>query len=302
MCRQWRGKVHSHVTELKDSKKICICLATDENYFPYCWNTICSIMMQAHEEQYEFIVLENHIAEGKKKLAQEQLKKWTNASIRFMDTTPFAEELPNTVRAYYSVVTYYRALLFSDLFEDYDKILYLDSDLVVRKNLAELYDTDISEYAGAVIKDYTMDAKMLFDIPIDYQGTRYNAQGYISEILGLDNFDSYFNAGVILFNLHKCRELWKYEDILDGFSKENYYLQDQDALNILMENHVLHLETGWNYQNVYSYLKEETSEEGKKLWQRVKNDDPGIIHYVSSVKPWNSDKCAMIEHYRCFEL
>ena len=287
---------------MEEKNRICICLATDANYFPYCWNTIGSIMSQAGDERYEFIVLETGLTDECMHTAKIKLLKWSNASIRFLDTTPFSEDLPKDVRAYYSVVTYYRALLFSDLFAEYEKILYLDSDVTVRKNISSLFRIDITEYAGAVVKDYTMDAKMLFGIPIDYQGKRYTAQSYISDILKLSDFDSYFNAGVILFNLKKCRELWKYEEILHVLGEQNYYLQDQDALNILMENHLLYLSTEWNYQNVYEFLKEETSKEGKQLWKRVKNTDPGIIHFVSSVKPWNSDVCVLKEYYREFEF
>lgn len=287
---------------MKETNTICICLATDANYFPYCWNTIGSIMSQAEDECYEFIVLETGLTEECMHTAKIKLLKWSNASIQFLDTTPFSEGLPKDVRAYYSVVTYYRALLFSELFAEYEKILYLDSDITVRENIASLYRIDITEYAGAVVKDYTMDAKMLFGIPIDYQGKRYTAQSYISDILKLSDFDSYFNAGVILFNLKKCRELWKYEEVLHVLGERNYYLQDQDALNILMENHLLYLNTEWNYQNVYEFLKEETSKEGKQLWKQVKNTDPGIIHFVSSVKPWNSDVCALKEYYREFEF
>lgn len=290
------------MNESKENHRICICLATDEKYLPYCWNTICSIMCQAKEEYYEFIVLETDLTDECIHSVKTRFSKWPNASIKFIDTTPFSDVLPNNVRAYYSVVTYYRALLFSDLFDAYDKVLYLDSDITVRNNISGLFYTDITDYAAAVIKDYTMDAKMLFDIPIDYQGTRYTAQSYISMVLGLEHFDSYFNAGVILFNLKKCRKLWKYDEVVSAFCRENYYLQDQDALNILMENYVLYLETEWNYQNVYELLKEETSESGKKLWQRVKNNNPCIIHYVSSVKPWNSNECTMKEYYRDFEL
>lgn len=283
-------------------KRICICLATDARYLHYCWNTICSIMQVSTNEEYEFIVLESDLPQESINTIQENIKKWPNAFIRFIDVTSFSSILPSTVRAYYSAVTYYRALLFSNLFEKYDKILYLDSDITVNSNISELYFTDIEGYAVAAVKDYTMDAKMLFDIPIDYQGVRHSAQNYICSALKINEFDSYFNAGVILFNLQECRRLWSFEQVIDVFQKENYFLQDQDALNILLEGHIKYLETKWNYQNVYELLQEESSMGGKILWNKVRQSDIGIIHYVSSNKPWNSDECIMKEYYKSFPM
>lgn len=282
-------------------EKFNICLATDANYLLYCRNTIVSILHQTRAyEFYEFIILSAGLSEDDMNLMRKSLANYSNAEIRFIDTSPYSRNLPQKVRAYYSVVTYYRALLFSDLFHEYDRILYLDSDIMVRGNLSELFHMEIKDYAAAVVKDYTMDAKILYDIPIDYLGKQYTAESYISEVIGIRNFDSYFNAGVILFNLKKCRELWRYEDVLSVFGRETFFLQDQDALNILMENHILYLETKWNFQNVYILLEEETLEEGKRLWQRVKCSDPAIIHYVSSIKPWNNKDCPMISFYREF--
>ena len=135
-----------------------------------------------------------------------------------------------------------------------DRALYLDCDLVVTKNLDDLFETDLKDYPLAAIRDYV--------------GKVYHNQ----EI---------FNAGVLLIN----NRVWKQEQmtqrLIDLTNKwhDKADQVDQLVLNKLFENKWLELDFDNNY--IVSH-KQFTDYKLPKF-----QDYPGIIHYLSHRKPWN---------------
>jgi len=158
----------------------------------------------------------------------------------------------------------------------YDKVLYLDSDILVRGSLVELYNTDITDAYAAAVKDAIIcrDKKHL-----DY--------------LGINRTD-YFNSGVMLLNLEKMREDNMPERLLDyRINGKNYYM-DQDALNVVFDGHVRYLSP---YYNVFTLWYEWNSSE--KLSEFYETAFPKekekifteavILHLGERRKPWNMD-------------
>ena len=91
-----------------------------------------------------------------------------------------------------------------------DRILYLDYDVVCRKNLEEFYQTDLDgiEAAGA----------------LDIYGKNFY------HYHGLFNFD-YMNSGVMLFNVSECIKNGVFEKAVGLCAKRWMMLADQAALN-----------------------------------------------------------------------
>ena len=87
-----------------------------------------------------------------------------------------------TLYAKYTQTVYYRLSL-SDIIKDLDKIIYLDVDTIVHKDLTELYNLEMGNYY--------------------YMGFPAHETGYL-EINGTHNF---INSGVILINLKELRKM-----------------------------------------------------------------------------------------------
>lgn len=74
-------------------------------------------------------------------------------SIRFVNVAEADRELQSDVGCYYAVETNYRLLLFSKLFQNYRRMLYLDCDIIVTGDVGELFDVDLEGKSAAGVED-----------------------------------------------------------------------------------------------------------------------------------------------------
>lgn len=172
------------------------------------------------------------------------------------------------VDSYVSQAAYYRLFLSEILPDGIDKILYLDSDIVVTKNLDSLFELEFESGKydnGKDQKDYYLYAVS----ELSWQEVD-RLQG-----IGLSG-TKYFNSGVLLVNLKK----WRAENISKALIsialsyKDKLTFWDQDVLNIAFENDWGELENKYNSVNVERL--------DKKIYER----DYSIIHYTGGSKPW----------------
>lgn len=199
------------------------------------------------------------------------MKKLENerVHIEFDDVTDkikkIDEKLP--LRDYYSMTTYYR-LFIAQMFPLYDKVVYIDSDTIVKGDISKLYEMELGDnYVGAVNDPVVSQT----DIFAEYTET----------VLGIGRYD-YFNAGVLLINVKAFRE----EDVLGQFIElTNKYAfivaQDQDYLNVICQERVLKLDPSWDSE-VYGELL-------------CSVEDMNIIHYNMAAKPWHYRDCRLAD-------
>lgn len=149
------------------------------------------------------------------------------------------------------------------------KILQLDGDLIVRKNLRTMYDIDVSEVASAVVEDHNSD-----DI--------YNINRYKLE-------PPFFNNGVQLMNLDYWRNNRLAEKCMHFLVEhpDICIYMDQDANNIILKEHVKYLPYTFNFQQFWYNDKKSLKFHFSK-WSEIDKyiEDPAIIHYSVSPKPW----------------
>lgn len=108
--------------------------------------------------------------------------------------------------------------LFADKLQEIpDKILYLDTDVICRKNLKELYDTDVSECHVAGVLDY-------------YGSWLFRKKWYRRD---------YINSGVMLLNMKKVREDNIFEKCRELCRKKKMFMPDQTAVNLVAEKKLL---------------------------------------------------------------
>lgn len=280
-----------------------IFLATDNNYAPYVKVTINSILCNCSPNyRYDIVILCINVEKERKESVLTLLEKYGNAKIRFFDIEECMEDLNNlSVNGYLTSATYSRLLVFSKLFESYEKIIYLDSDVIVEGDISNLFFTDMANKPLAAVEELgfrqlSFSKKAVF---LD-QNKPYNIDNYRMYGIGMKNPKEYFNAGVILFNLVKCRESIHMGDVKRVLSKHIYHYNDQDVLNILFDGKVMLIDPEWNYENCVDAFLSKRPEVYGSIYEDVKRTSPKIIHYVSARKPWNCE-VTLDEYYHKYE-
>ena len=132
------------------NKIIPIFYACDDAFVKYTIVSLSSIIKNAsRDHQYKVYVLNTSIGnEMKEKLSELENEQF---EINFVDVSDMlstiSKELP--IRHYYSKTTYYRFFI-AEMFPQYSKAIYIDSDTIVQGDISKLYETDIGDsYLGA---------------------------------------------------------------------------------------------------------------------------------------------------------
>lgn len=259
----------------KKLNEIPIVFAIDENYAPYLCVTLQSILDNASRKNFYNIYIFHHDLRQEDKNIIDNFQR-TNCAINYIDVKSELSQLKGSfpLRDYFTKTTYYR-LFAQTLCPQYDKILYLDSDIVVLTDIAKLYNYDITDYlVGAVEEDVMQN----FDV----------FGSFVEKSLGIKR-KKYFNAGVLVMNLKKFRE----EDILlkfYGMLKKYAFpvTQDQDYLNVLCKDKVLYIDSSWNRAPIPG--------------TQLKKEELNLVHYKISWKPWKYRDVMYGEyfwHYAC---
>ncbi|MDT2767085.1 glycosyltransferase [Lactococcus raffinolactis] len=160
-----------------------------------------------------------------------------------------------------------------EIFPHIDKILYLDGDVLVKKDLTELYNTDLNgKYAG-VVKDIisVRNPKHMRFLKTSHQ--------------------FYFNSGVMLLNLETMREDHISEALVNYRVNGINHFMDQDALNIVFRENVRYISPMYNLLNkFYDWMdKKQLSEFYQIDMPETAIDsfnEATIIHLGSHEKPW----------------
>lgn len=173
---------------------------------------------------------------------------------------PIQNRKENFLRADFFTMSIFYRLFIPDLFPQYDKAIYIDSDTIVNDDIAKLYHTNLGENLFAACTDSSI---QFVDEMIKY----------IRNVLALDP-KKYINSGMLVMNAKAFREKHFTKRFISLLEKYHFdcIAPDQDYLNEIGENAILHLDPRWD-----AMPNEATSE--------ISN--PGIIHYNLFFKPWH---------------
>ena len=172
------------------------------------------------------------------------------------------------VGANLTVTTYARLLIGDLLPPELERVLYLDGDILVRGDIRELWTTDLrGRTAGAVV-----------DLP------RYP----FNLKLGLPSDAPYFNAGVLLIDLQRWRQLRVGERSL-AFAREHgesLTWSDQCALNLVLHGDWIVLDRVWNFQSLdVARIVNGHMRFGKVDHARLAA--ARLVHFNGRSKPWH---------------
>lgn len=237
--------VLSQLTTEKTIDKKAVVLAANYAYVEQVMTTIKSICY--HNRSIRFYLINSDFPNEWFKQLNKRLERYDseiiNCRVTYEQISRYKTDISYTVFLRYFV---------SDFVQE-DKALYLDCDLVVTKNLDNLFETDLQDYPLAAVRDYG--------------GRVY----YGREM---------FNAGVLLIN----NRLWKQENMsqrlidLTNEWHDKVDQADQSILNMLFENRWIELEFDNNHVVIHKQFTDYELPAGQ--------DYPGIIHYLSHRKPW----------------
>ena len=272
-------------------EKIAILFAVNNGYAPYLGVTLASLMMYAGKHQYELVVLYQHLNEHNRELLEHivsHLGQKTEGGfhLQFM-------EMPINMSDYdfalgykpFPLETWFR-LFAPSLLPKYDKILWLDADIVVRDDVAKLYATDVGDnWIAACRWDYGV----IGLLERERRQKASNLTNYFTKVLGIKKpKEDYVNAGVMVLNLQAMREHGVQEKLLQAAQNPAMHFHDQCAINMVCQGHIHYVDSEWNGLVSYN-LNELPLKYRKKAIADKKSRK--IIHWAGSFKPWREPWC-----------
>lgn len=261
-----------------------IIFSINNAYAPYLY--VCLKSLLAHiqpENKYQAYVLESGVSEEHKR--QILSLQCDNLSIEFIDVRKFIDK--NVTRAFavtehFTPETYYRFFL-PQIFPNLDKVLYLDADTLIMRDISPLFEINIEDnYLGV-----THDCEIVRMSNLD--GTEYS--DYFTKTLGV-KIENYFQAGVMLVNLTQMRQDSITEKLLSALIKIGTpKFVDQDILNMVCQNKVKFIPQNWDYTWHLPFIDDDYLKHiGGELaleYQKAK-ENPYIIHFTGNkMKPTN---------------
>lgn len=266
----------------KDTNKtIPIVFAANNKFVPVFAVCLESLLQHLNiKYNYDVVLIESDVTNESKKQLCEMVASYKNVSLRFYDATKLLAGYELKANAHISVETYYRFLI-QDALPGYDKVLYLDCDLVINDDISKLYKIDVSDYALAATRDP--------DFLGQINGANRETVRYVKTKLKMKNPYDYFQAGVLLFNEDWMRKKHSTDAWLKLASKP-YMYNDQDVLNLECEGHVKYLDMKWGMivDHAHTRVSEVISFAPDKIQKEysVAHANPSIIHYAGFKKPW----------------
>lgn len=252
-------------------------------YVPYLSVCIDSLIDHIDKKKnYDIIILEKEITESNKDILYNMLKSKRNVSIRFINPAiRISGAKFHISHEVYAEEAYYR-LLVPWILNNYDKAIVMDCDIVIKKDIADLYSIDIQDNLVGGVKDVIFQGILNGTVPGTYE--------YCKNEMGMKNPYEYVNTGVLIMNLEKWRTEFKEEGIIKYATEKKFRIQEQDILNVLFEEQVFFIEPRWNYFiGVNDFIKNSLNwapHQSKKYFDSFR-DTAYFIHYAAVPKPWN---------------
>ena len=252
---------------MQDNKQIPLVVAFTSNYFIPAATCLFSVLKNSRiEDKFHVIcLLKEYLPFDFRQHLQ--LLMTGRGTLTFLNMGGKLDHID--VNEKYTEAAYYRLLL-PDILVEYDKILYIDCDMIIRQNLADLYrETVLQDDYLAGVAEATLVSQ---HVHLDSLGLAYGR---------------YINSGFLLMNLRKMRE----DNIVPQFIRllkaNTFEFPDQDVLNVVCKDHIKYLSPWYNGIRTFfipkykhDFLDYYSAADLKKVL------DEGNIHYTGG-KPWD---------------
>lgn len=266
-----------------DEKAVPVVLAANDHYAPILCTCLESIREHISETvSYDFAVFHTDITKQNQDRISSIFRHSGNVRLQFINISSIVADYKLDAREHITTETFYRFLIL-DIMRNYEKVVYLDCDLVVNADIAKLHQTELGDSLIAAVRD------------VDFIG-QLNIPGattlsYSRETLKLKDPWQYFQAGVLIFNVPQMRRLTTVTELLELADRDLYRYSDQDILNVLCQGRVTYLDPRWNHifdchgERIKNVIVWDPAPLYKAYMEARK--DPYIIHYAGFCKPWD---------------
>lgn len=241
-----------------------ILTSSDNNYVQHLGVMLVSLLENCGENKpKEIAVINDGIEKTNIDRLNSTILKY-NVPVRYIqfNNTELSHLKPRNNK---TLAAFHRLFLDTFYSEEIEKVLYLDCDIIIRKDISELFNTDIQNYViGAVQNDGL----------------------YYQEVLGIPKEKLFFNSGVLLINLKKWRMSGTGQMLLDYINKnfDRMLRNDQDALNAVLYNDWFPLNPAWN-THLYFFTSPHLCRCDQILLKDILAD-PCVVHFTTQNKPW----------------
>lgn len=244
-----------------------IVIAFTPDYFIPAATCLYSILKHSSDtEEFHVVCL---LTEELPQQMQEKLKRLGGQRIQFSFINLTGKLQDIYIDERYTIAASYRLLL-PDILPEYDKVLYIDCDVIVRNDLAKLYhEIDLKNNYLAAVFEASLDFQIPYLVSIGCEPGKY------------------INSGFLVMNLAQLRKDNMVPKFLNAAKKEELQFPDQDVLNQLCKGKILGLSPCYNSIRTYflpQYKKAFLKYYSEDDWQHVQQH--GTIHYTGD-KPWN---------------
>ena len=254
--------------------RVHLAFITDENYVMPTSVALTSLKMNKNETtEYIIHILVNNISdESKSKLLMLNAENFkinllpVNVDEKFSNLTKKDGDLHVSPSALIK-------LRLPNILKKIGKVLYLDGDIIIQDDLLDLYNTNINGYYAGVVKDIISERNPNH---MKNMGIKHKY---------------YFNSGMMLLNLTKCRDDKMVGKLLEYRENGKNHFMDQDTLNYVFKENVKYLSYKYNYLNKFHdwWGGERLSIFYGEVISKDKIDsfkNAVIIHLGSHEKPW----------------
>lgn len=261
-----------------------IAFCADENYATYIPTLMLSVLEDASpENHYSFYLFYDSISDETLKVIQDEIVGYSNASINVINVgNVIAQHKENFVTNQYLSSAAYARFFIPDLLPQHDRILYVDIDILVNADVAQLYEQPLDNHILGVIADGYFEERVIKNT--------FNTGDYFYNVLKLPKEYYYFNSGILLINAKKWRDEGYTQKCLDALDKlKTPMFNDQCVLNYTCADDVFYLPMAWNYRCGYKPADLSGSEKFEQIknWVKEAWAHPKIVHFMGERKPWH---------------
>lgn len=245
---------------------INIAMAFNEKYSKYAYVTMLSVLKNKEiADNISFYLLHSDVTlESQKQLSRLADMYHSSAFFIFIDKKLFPAELPFNTKI--SLESYFRLFLAEQLPADVDRIIYLDTDMIVNKPLNTLYSTNFENCRICACEDF-----FSFE-PNDIRNIIFKER--------LEKGFTYICAGMMLMNIDALRDKYDFNFYMSLAEQLDYRLvaHDQDLINYAHYDRIKVLDK-YEYNLFANYVYEEGIH-----YQQAKCAT--IVHFAG-YKPWS---------------
>ena len=248
---------------------IHIACCSNEKLAPMFGVVVTSVGINVTSDDVMMYLLHNGLKDSTVKRLQKIADRY-KVGLKFLEIDlEILKDCPVDDKIHYGNIMMYARLLLPSMLPNLDKVIYLDCDLVVCKDLQSLWETDVNDMAVAMAPDLW-----------------YQDKGTLSR-LGINN--NYLNSGVIVMNL----DYWRKHDVQNRLlsyiidkGKELIY-NDQDALNVILQKERWQLPVKYNVTPYY--FNRNLDNYPKEMHEEIREAriNPIIFHFLGNIKPWS---------------